>query len=194
MPVVRGLVATIRPDPQLEKHTCGFNAISTIYRSYGLDPVERRLRDRLGVDQAAWFYDSETVGSIQPDIYRVLAQDGFEIVSPDMAKPASIQKLKEHLAGGLYALALIQRRQNGNMHWVVLAGTKGDSLRICDSLATDLYEEPTDDFVGRCVLSVTLLKPSETVTQPSLWRMHYQGVQDALRAFRRVRTPPPGFK
>ena len=191
VPSIRGVVIPLRPDPQLEKHTCGFNAISAIYRSYGLDPEERHLRYRLGVDQTAWIYDSETLGSIQPDIYRVLAQDGFNFVTPDAAQPEAIQMLKSHLIAGRYALALIQRRQNGNMHWVVLAGLKNGSLQVCDSLAPAIYDEDLDDFWNRCVLSVTLLTPAETVIQPSVWKLHVAGAKDGYRAFVRKRAVSP---
>lgn len=185
LPVIGGVLAPIQPDPQLEKHTCGYNAISAIYRSYGIDPAERRLRQRLGVDQSAWLYDSSTVGSIQPDIYRVLAQDGFKIMTPDASKPEAVRTLKEHLTAGHYALALIQRRQNGNLHWVVLAGLREEKLQVCDSLASAIYDEELEDFWHRCVLGVTLLNPVERGASPSVWKLHVAGAWDAYQAWRR---------
>ena len=141
VPMIGGVIAPIEPDPQLEQHACGYNAISAIYRSYGIDPDERRLRQRLGGDQTAWSYDSSTIGCIHPDIYRVLAQDGFKLLTPNASNPDAVRTLVDHLAKRHYALALIRRRQNGNLHWVVLTGFQQGKLQVCDSLAPAIYEE-----------------------------------------------------
>jgi hypothetical protein len=109
----------IHPENQIERHTCGLHAVSSIYRSYGLDPAERRLRARLGVESRSFIYDASTTGSLHPDVYRVFEQDGFTLHTMDLKAGGALAELTNHFAGGRYALALIQRRQTGNMHWVV---------------------------------------------------------------------------
>jgi hypothetical protein len=185
LPKIKGIVSPIKPDAQTEGHTCGFHAVSSIYKSYGLDPVERRLRARLGTDNRSIIYDSTTTGSLHPDIYRVLAQDGFDCRFLDLEKADAQHALKDHLTQGRYALALIQRRENGNMHWVVLAGLKESALKICDPLKPETYEEDLQDYWSKCILSINLLTPSSQTAQPSLWRLHLAGLRDMYHAFDR---------
>jgi hypothetical protein len=52
-------------------------------------------------------------------VYRVFEQDGFTLHTMDLKAGGALAELTNHFAGGRYALALIQRRQTGNMHWVV---------------------------------------------------------------------------
>jgi hypothetical protein len=176
LPIPRYLTVRfpIEPERQVEKHTCGFHAVSSIYQSYGLDPVERRLRARLGVDTRSIIYDSSTTGGLHPDMYRVLEQDGFALKTLDLKAEGVPAELTNHLAGGRYALALIQRRKTGNMHWVVFCGFKEGSLAVCDSLSPEIYSEEIDDYCRRCVLSVTLLTPDRGRSQPSVWKAHRQ--------------------
>ena len=182
IPKVAGIVAPIAPDPQLEKHTCGFNALSAIYRSYGLDPAERRLRQRLGVDQTSYIYDPTSTGSIHPDIYRVLSQDGFEFSTPALDRIEATKEVTNHLASGRYVLALIQRRQTGRMHWVVICGFKEHKFINCDSLAPAPYEEDVEDFLGQCILGLTFISPRKDHAPASVWRLHLAGVRDMYRA------------
>ena len=71
-------------DPQTEPHTCGLHSLRSIYRAYGLNPDEHELRERLGVDTPANPADPTSTGTLQPDISRVLAQDGFLIHALDL--------------------------------------------------------------------------------------------------------------
>jgi ABC-type bacteriocin/lantibiotic exporter with double-glycine peptidase domain len=175
----------IAPEKQTEHHTCGLHAISSVYRSYGLDPKERRLRQRLGIDNPSLAYDSTTTGCLHPDIYRVIAQDGFDFKCLNLADSTSKELLKKHLDQKFYALALIKRRENGHLHWVVISGRSGNSILICDSLKPELYPEDIDDYWDKCLLSVILLQPAESKSQLSLWRLHAIGMKDMYAAFHR---------
>jgi hypothetical protein len=183
VPRITGVIHPIVPEKQVEKHTCGLHAVSEIYRSYGLDPVERRLRQRLGVDNRSFLYDATTTGCLHPDIYRVMTQDGFVCRSLDLRDKASKPELKKHLDEGRYALALIKRRENGNMHWIVICGRKENSLLICDSLKPGIYEEGLDDYWDKCLLSVILVSASNTKQNVPVWRLHASGVVDMYGAF-----------
>lgn len=185
VPKIAGIVAPLAPEKQVEKHTCGLHAVSSIYLSYGLDPEERRLRPRLGVDTSANVYDSETTGSLHPDIFRVLAQDGFVCRSLDLGDARSKKALTNHLSQLRYALALIKRRENGNMHWVVLCGATDTKVRVCDSLKPDTYKEPLDDYWAKCLLSVILITPSSADQRTSVWRLHLRGALEMYRAYQR---------
>ena len=173
----------IIPEKQVEKHTCGLHSISAIYRSYGLDPKERRLRPRLGVDNIAFAYDASTTGCLHPDIYRVMTQDGFVCKGLDLTDPKSKAALKKHLDEKHSVLALIKRRETGHMHWIVICGHKGDSLLICDSLKPEIYEENLDDYWNKCLLSLILVSPAETKQDKAVWRLHARGLKDMYAAF-----------
>jgi hypothetical protein len=62
---------------QTEVHTCGWHTLSSIYRAHALDRTRFRLRERLGVDVPAIPTRVESTGTVQPDMMRVLHQDGF---------------------------------------------------------------------------------------------------------------------
>jgi hypothetical protein len=183
VPKLTANVLPITPEKQVEKHTCGLHAISAIYRSYGLDPKERRLRPRLGVDNIAFAYDASTTGCLHPDIYRVMTQDGFVCKGLDLADPKSKAALKKHLDEKHFVLALIKRRETGNMHWIVICGHKGDSLLICDSLKPGIYEENLDDYWNKCLMSLILVSPTQTKQSMPVWRLHLRGLIDMYDAF-----------
>ena len=69
------------PDIQTEGFTCGVHAVHAIYRAYGLDPEEERVRWHLGVDTKAVFWMEDSTGALHPDVFMVLRQDGFEVTS-----------------------------------------------------------------------------------------------------------------
>jgi ABC-type bacteriocin/lantibiotic exporter with double-glycine peptidase domain len=186
VPKTTGIISEIAPGKQVENHTCGYHALASIYRSYGLDPAERRLRPRLGVDTTANVYDSESTGTLHPDMLRVLVQDGFECRSLDLASDVSRQRLHRHLDAGRYALALIKRRETGRMHWVVLIGRREQRLIVCDSLKPQTYEEPLDDYWKNCLLSVVLVVPSSARQDQTVWRLHFRGALEMWRAYRRM--------
>ena len=62
---------------QTEGSTCGLHALSSVYRAHGLNGEVFRLRARLGIDIPALPFLEHTTGTLQPDLLRVLAQDGF---------------------------------------------------------------------------------------------------------------------
>jgi len=146
------------PDVQREGHTCGFHSAAAVYRAYGLDPEAARLRFRLGTDRLGNNLDPESLGTIHPDILRVLGQDGFDttlLLARDAGRDA---QLRDHLASGHPALALI--RVEG-LHWVVFTAVEGDDVVVCDSLRDGLQRERFADFVPGRVLNAILVKPSQ---------------------------------
>jgi len=66
------------PLEQRDSFSCGFLALSAIYKSYGVDGSVALLRPRLGTARPAIPFVKDTRGTIQPDIFRVLKQDGFK--------------------------------------------------------------------------------------------------------------------
>ena len=62
---------------QTEPHTCGWHTLSSIYTTHRLNPNRLQLRERLGVDAPALPGISGSTGTVQPDMVRVLSQDGF---------------------------------------------------------------------------------------------------------------------
>jgi len=142
------------PEQQIEPHTCGLHAISSIYRAYGLDPVERNLRFRLGTDQVLSNFDDESVGTIHPDMVRVVAQDGFDI--RHCLNRGS--ELNDHLAAGHPALALIREK---GLHWVAIDSLTDGQFTICDSLHEAEYVEPSEPFARDRILSLLLVSPRQ---------------------------------
>jgi hypothetical protein len=186
VPKIHGIVAAIKPEHQVETFTCGFHAVSAIYRSYGLDPDERRLRPRLGVDNSANIYDKDSTGCLHPDIYRVITQDGFAYQALDLDDANSKQALLAHLDATNCAMALIKRRENGHLHWVVIDGRTNETLRVCDSLKPEIYNEPLEAYWRNCLLSVILIKPATAEQNTPIWKLHLRGAEDMYRASRRM--------
>ncbi len=145
----------IQPVRQAEPHTCGLCAVSAVYRAYGLDPQAHRVRFRIGVDKPVINLMSDTRGTIHPDLFRVLRQDGFELRSIGVKGDAS-EQLTTHLDRGHFAIALVRA---SDLHWVVLCGREGDRVRICDSLRDDLYDEPLATCLAQRVYSLILIEP-----------------------------------
>ncbi|MGD9791780.1 MAG: hypothetical protein AB7Q00_14915 [Phycisphaerales bacterium] len=146
------------PERQTEGHTCGFHALSSIYRAYGLDPGAMRLRFRLGTDRRATNLDSESLGTIHPDILRVLDQDGFDATTLVAIGDGSAEQIRDHLKSGHPVLALIRV---SDLHWIVLTAIDGDDVVVCDSLRSELACERFDDYVRERVLSAILIRPKE---------------------------------
>ncbi len=193
--------ATTSPETQTESHTCGLHTLRTIYLAHGLDPEAVRLRFRLGVDRPAvpgtgpW----DTEGTLHPDMYRVLLQDGFRITEIDPQGTDAATALERHLQEkGLLAAVLIQRRETGHFHWVVLdsfspANTNGEeaTLRVVDSLAPEPYGEPAQNYLENHVLSLLLLETaSEDDTsgkEVDVWAAHQRGIAEMKRALQRAK-------
>lgn len=147
-------------EDQTEGFTCGLHALSTVYKAYGLDADEERLRRRMGVDIKAVFYVPDSTGALHPDMYMVLAQDFFGINEVSSCDDNGWGDLCTHLDAGHPAVLLIKRRENGNLHWVVATRTlDGDAIEIYDSLFDEPYTE-TPDFMDDHIVTAMLVKPT----------------------------------
>ena len=192
VPPIEDMLEPIIAIKQEDGHTCGLLAVSAIYKSYGLDPLERRLRQRLGVDAPAYMYDSSSTGCIQPDIYRVMHQDGFTLENVSLEETRSAEVLVQHLDSNKCALALIRRAENGNLHWVVIDGMSGDDIQVHDSLSEAVLTQPAEAYLSERVVSLLLVAPSEEADRVPIWRLHLAGALDAWEAInvRRMVTSP----
>ncbi len=151
------------PERQIEAHTCGFHAISSVYRAYGLDPEANRLRFRLGTDKRATNFDPESLGTLHPDMLRVLGQDGFDASAVfDPKSESSLDRITAHMVSGHPVLVLVRAP---GLHWIVLAptmerGAEAQAMAIVvDSLKSEVMMEPLRAFVAERVLSAVLVKP-----------------------------------
>lgn len=141
--------------PQTEPHTCGFCALSSVYRAHGLSPQDADLRFRLGVDKPLSFLSPSTTGTIPHDMLRVLEQDGFraEFLLADDGR--ALPRLRGHLGRGYAALALIKVNE---LHWVALRGLDGPDTFITDSLEEATAATPLDAFFQERVKAVLLIR------------------------------------
>ncbi len=144
------------PEEQTEPHTCGLHALSSLYRAYSLDPDQLKVRFRIGVDKPVSNFMPDSLGTIHPDMLRVLSQDGFhtELLRPGASTTAA--RLAEHLDDGHMAIALIRVNE---LHWVLLAGTFNNKLIICDSLRQENYTEPLEPYLNERIYSLLLVRP-----------------------------------
>lgn len=150
------IAGAIAPEKQVEPHTCGLHALSSVYRAYGLDPADLRLRFRTGVDKPFTNLIPSSRGTVHPDMLRVLSQDGFRAALLDTDRAETPARLAEHLDAGQLAIALIRVNE---LHWVVIAKHQDDRLVICDSLREDLYDEPLATYLRDCVHTLILVEP-----------------------------------
>ncbi|MBC8008781.1 MAG: hypothetical protein H7067_01630 [Burkholderiales bacterium] len=181
----------LTPIFQTEKHTCGLLALSSIYRSYGISPDERRLRARLGVDRPSILFDTSSTGCIQPDIYRVLGQDGFTYVNIPVNDASTTVKLQSHLSAGNPALALIRRRETGNLHWLVLSGLTGGQVTLYDSLQHDPYAESWPALQRECLIEILFVSPSQLDAKNySVAHHHYQGMKAMYASYTKMKALP----
>lgn len=153
------------PEDQVEGHTCGFHAMSSVYRAYGLDPEANRLRFRLGTDKRATNFDPESLGTLHPDMLRVLGQDGFDasvVFEPKSAE--SLARIAAHIESGHPVVALVRAP---GLHWIVLAPPREQgadtepTTLIVDSLQAEATTEALRAFVMDRVLSAVLIKPEQ---------------------------------
>lgn len=144
------------PDRQTEPHTCGFHALSSVYRAYGLDPERLRLRFRIGVDKPVNNLLPDSLGTIHPDMLRVLRQDGFDTQIVRASDSDASVRLRNHLDDDQLAVALIRVKE---LHWVVLASRHDDEVVVCDSLHEHTYEEPLEPYLRERVYSLLLISP-----------------------------------
>lgn len=168
------------PIGQFESHTCGFLALSSAYRVYGLSPEDKNIRFRLGVDRLANPFDDTTQGTLHPDLFRVLAQDGFAFRTIDPSADRAESGITDHLNNDDLLLLLIQRRENRALHWVLADHVEQGLIRVVDSLASDPYMEPLDEFLECCVISVIPISIAESEDDGA--RPHQRGIAEMNRA------------
>ena len=166
---------------QTEPHTCGLHAMRSLYAAYDLDPDAFNLRFRLGTDAKALRVDESSTGTLHPDLYRVLQQDGFAIERLDLESPDVAARLAQHLDRDQLALALVY---HGTYHWVLLDDhEQGDQLRVIDSLTVEPYARATADFLADDALSITLVEPGDQAGNTAA--AHRAGVGEMLDAAQR---------
>lgn len=176
-----GFPGKIEPEKQTESHTCGLHAMESIYRSYGLTVDDFNLRERLGVDRSTIPYATETRGTIQPDILRVLDQDGFTYTVVDLSRNDVGTTVSEHLQSGHYALTLIKRTESGILHWIVLSKVAETNFEIVDSLEPEAYFEPLD-FLNTNAVGVVLVQPRDDSEEIGATKSHKTGLAEAIRS------------
>lgn len=184
------LPGPVAPELQTEPHTCGLHALRALYLAYGLDPDAHDLRFRLGVDAQAVPFDPASTGTLHPDIFRVLDQDGFAMDALDPDASDSTDRLTTHLDNGQYALALVYR---DTYHWLVIAGREAESILIADSIDAQTYLRPTQEFMEEQALGIVLLQAANGTERIGLNRAHNLGLSEMVKAFdrfqdRRVET------
>lgn len=151
--------SSITAERQVEPHTCGLHSVRAIYTAYGIDPDAADLRFRLGTDTKALNLDKGSVGTIHPDILRVLGQDGFETDLIMSRSDGGAARMREHLEQGDPVLAMVRAGSagDGGLHWVVIDRVEGGEVVVADSLVEAMRIEPADVFLRDRVLSAILV-------------------------------------
>ena len=176
------LAAVPTAETQTEPHTCGLHAMRSMYVAYGLSPEQYALRFRLGTDQPAVNADDQSTGTLHPDLYRVLAQDGFAIAALDLEDAGAAGDLQAHLRGQQLALAVVYR---GTYHWVLLGlSDQAGQLVVYDSLEATPMTEPIDSFLDDA-LSITLVWPLGSAAPRSASSVHAAGLAEMVRLYKR---------
>ena len=193
--ILLGELRQVAPEVQLESDTCGLHTLRAIYRAYGVDPDQENLRTRLGLDVPSNPLDSETTGTLQLDMSRVLVQDGFTFEFLDFSAEGAHLRLSSHLMSNNMAAVLIRRRQNGNLHWVALRAESDSSATVLDSLSEQPYSEPLEDYVKNYMLSAILISPAENGQDlPSVELAQHRGAYDMLQTVWRYRQLSSSFE
>lgn len=175
-------------EEQTETFTCGYHALSTVYRAYGLDPEAERIRWRLGVDTKAVFWLADSTGTFHPDLYMVLSQDHFHVSELDLNAPEAWRKLLGHLETGHPAILLIRRPETGGMHWIVATGGPGKDAQIYDSLKPEPYLADKK-MLDESLLSALLVRPLMTDESGiSSTYAHKLGSAELVRTTTRLKT------
>ena len=178
-----------QPIWQDEAHICGYLALSSIYAAYGIDREVAKLRFRLGVDQRGNAFDASSLGSIHPDVFRVMYQDGFVLQDVDLDTPRFNPLILAHTYQRHLVLFLIKRPQNGNLHWVVAVDPEDESagsLRIIDSLVKEPYNVDSKAFIDTYVVSALLVfRPTEAPEIDAL-TLNAMGLASAAKALERM--------
>ena len=168
-------------ESQAEPHTCGLHAMRSMYAAYGLAPDHFQLRFRLGTDEPATRVDKDSTGTLHPDLYRVLAQDGFAIDTLDLEAAVASSALQNHLAWDQLALAVVYR---GTYHWVLLGpADETDGVIVYDSLEAEPGRMPIEALLADA-LSITLIGPSTGEPMPTS-DAHALGLAEMARLYQR---------
>ena len=175
----------IKGELQLENHTCGYLALAAVYRAFGLDPEREQLRKRLGTDTPAHPFDAASTGTLHPDILRVVTQDNFGYQIVDLASPALMAAVRNHLEQGHPLLTLIVRPQSGGLHWVVIDGEQDGSFRVIDSLHQEVQQLSVEPFIHDQVVSMLALAPAGVL--PVSQQPQVDGVHEMRQVAERLR-------
>ena len=147
------------------------------------------LRFRLGVDARGNVFDQTSLGTIHPDIYRVMFQDGFILSDVNLDSPEYKQPILSHLLNDHLVLLLIKRRQNGNLHWVLASSTPDKSeenILIIDSLTEEPYEEPLIEFFPEFVVTALLVYRPLQQEDIDAISLNAMGAESARKALKRM--------
>lgn len=181
VPQPASVAGTPIAESQDEPHTCGLHAMRSMYVAYGLVPEQHRLRFRLGTDQPAMRVDNDSTGTLHPDLYRVLAQDGFAIDVLDLDADVAPAALKNHLAWQQLALAVVYR---STYHWVLIGPSDlADEVVVYDSLKAEPVTMSVDALLDE-TLSITLVEPGDGKAI-SASDAHAQGLAEMARLYQR---------
>ena len=168
------------PEVQTDGFSCGYHALSAIYRSYGLDPKLARLRARLGTSRPAVPFVADSTGTLQPDLLRVLQQDGFLAETLRASKDDDRARLIDHLQKGQYCLALLESGHAGGLHWVVFTEYRDGEVTIGDSLKRGLHRESLSQLAAGPLLSTITLSPDVPRPGSPFYRAHVSGLAHML--------------
>jgi len=169
-------------EQQTESHTCGWHATRSLYTAYGLTPDDFRLRFRLGTDTPAMRSDKDSTGTLHPDLYRVLAQDGFFAKPVDLDDATAERAIADHLANDQLALAVVYR---STYHWVVLARAPGGEWVVVDSLKPGAASPIEPGVFLNDALSITLVRPAEPGERVDTADAHAAGLAEMARLYQR---------
>lgn len=170
------------PERQREGHTCGMHAVSVLYRSYGLDPAEFRLRERLGIDVPAVALMESSTGMLPTDLFRVLGEDGFHyetLPSKDGDVAARLgEHLEQHMALCVVPLGGLE------MHWIAARRDAEGRSVLLDSLGGRVHPVDLEAFVEETAISIVLVRPRLS-GESSQERPYREGAREMGRIWER---------
>ena len=179
---LRAYPKELYPRDQQDGYTCGYHALAAIYESYGLNPRETNLKQRLGADRPNISFLQHLKGTLPTDMFRVLEQDGFtlDVVYPN--SPSDRKQLLQHLKSSQYALTLIKREVDDLLHWVVITNYEKGYIQVADSLLIGKHPNRFKTYAKEQILSAILLKPSKQRANPGIYS-EIKGFWQMIRAF-----------
>lgn len=124
---------------------------------------------------------NDSKGTLQPDILRVLVQDGFTAETVSDFSQRNLEHIEHHLATGNYILALYQT-EAGGMHWVVFTESDGTHVTVADSLRKQPYQVALKQFSEEKLLNTILLSPGIPNPGSPYFNAHLKGTLAMLRS------------